>query len=422
MRDAGRGTTFGIEQQEGKLPARRPVPAGRWQLGLGSRSEAQGVLPAHPEGDDMDCCGHALTRRNWMWGTVLTSVGAMFGGGAGPRGSTAAAQTAATASAALDILRKSISVDVHTHGGTTGITSKAPPSDDLANGMRAGSLAVACLADVPDGPILGRNAAGVLTALHTPEPGLLYKHHLERLAWVDEVVANHGLRRALTGADLEAAHAAGQPAIVADIEGLDFLEMKLERLEEAHQRGVRHAQLVHYTPNDIGDFQTGAVTHNGLTPFGADAIRACHRLGFVCDVAHATEDTVKQATKVATKPLLLSHTALFESRAMGPTPLKGRQISRDHARAIAETGGSIGVWHFFPSLDKYVEGLKEMVDVVGVDHVSIGTDQQVAPGSLQDYAQWVQLVAAMLRSGFTPEEAGKIAGGNYIRIFHAAVS
>jgi len=355
-----------------------------------------------------------------MWSTALASVGAMLAGGVTPRGSTAAAQTAATASAALDVLRKSISVDVHTHGGTTGITSKAPPSDDLANGMRAGSLAVACLADVPDGPILGRNASGVLAALRTPEPGLLYKHHLDRLAWVDEMVANHRLRRALTAADLKAAHAAGQPAIVVDIEGLDFLEMKLERLEEAHQRGVRHAQLVHYTPNDIGDFQTGAVTHNGLTPFGAEAIRACQRLGCVCDVAHATEDTVKQTTKVATKPLLLSHTALFESRAMGPTPLKGRQISQDHARVIAETGGSIGVWHFFPSLDKYVEGLKEVVDVVGVDHVSIGTDQQVAPGSLQDYAQWVQLVAAMLRGGFTPEEAGKIAGGNYMRIFHAA--
>src|SRR4051794_36984185 len=369
----------------------------------------------------MDCCGHALTRRNWMWGTILTSVGAMIGGGLEPRGSTAAAQTAATASAALEILRKSISVDVHTHGGTTGITSKAPPSDDLANGMRAGSLAVACLADVPDGPILGRNAAGILAAVRTPEPGLLYKHHLERLAWVDEMVANHRLRRAVTAADLEAAHAAGQPAIIMDIEGLDFLEMKLERLEEAHQRGVRHAQLVHYTPNDIGDFQTGAVTHNGLTSFGAEAIRACHRLGFVCDVAHATEDTVKQATKVATRPLLLSHTALSGSAAMGPTPLTGRQISRDHARVIAETGGAIGIWHFFPSLENYVDGLKEMVEVVGVEHVSIGTDQQVAPGSVQDYSQWVQLVAAMLRGGFTPEDAGKIAGGNYMRIFRAAV-
>jgi membrane dipeptidase len=371
----------------------------------------------------MDCCahGHALSYRPWIWSTALTSLSAMLAGDVRPRGSTAAARTAETASAALDVLRKTISVDVHTHGGKTGITSKAPPSDDLANHMRAGSLAVACLADVPDGPILGRNAEGALALVRMPEPGQLYGHHLERQAWMDELVANHGVRRALCAADLEAAHKAGQPAIVADVEGLDFLDGQLERLEEAHQRGIRHLQLVHYTPNDIGDFQTGAITHHGLTSFGAEVVRACHLLGFVCDVAHATEDTVKQAVKIATKPLILSHTALSGSPAMGPTPLQGRQITPDHARTIAETGGSIGIWHFFPSLDKYVDGLKEMAEIVGVDHVSIGTDQHVTPGSVQDYSQWVHLVAAMLRGGFTPEEAGKIAGANYMRIFRAAV-
>jgi len=374
----------------------------------------------------MDCCsgcthGHMLSRRQWMWRSALTSLGAVLAGGVAPRGSTAAAESAETASTALDVLRKSISVDVHTHGGTSGITSRAPPNDDLAKGMRAGSLAVACLADVPDGPILGRNAAGVLTALRTPAPDELYRYHLDRLAWVDEMVAHHGLRRALVAADLEAAHAAGQPSIIGDVEGLDFLEGKLERLEQAHQRGVRHVQLVHYTPNDIGDFQTGIVTHHGLTSYGAEVIRAVHRLGFVCDVAHATEEMVKHAAKVATKPLLLSHTALSGSRAMGTTPLVARQISPDHARAIAETGGAIGIWHFFPSVEKYVDGLKEIIDVVGIDHVCIGTDQQTAPGILQDYAQWVQLVAAMLKGGFTPEEAGKIAGGNYMRVFRAAV-
>jgi membrane dipeptidase len=381
------------------------------------------LTPALSREDEMDCCGHghALTPRHWMWGTALASVGAMLTGDVGPRGSTAAAQTAETASAALDVLRKSISVDVHTHGGKTGIMSKAPPNDDLANAMRAGSLAVACLADVPDGPVLGRNTEGVLAAVRTPEPGQLYRHHLERLAWMDEMVANHGLRRALSATDLEAAHKAGRPAIIADVEGLDFLETKLERLEEAHQRGIRHVQLVHYTPNDIGDFQTGAIIHQGLTSFGAEVIRACHRLGFVCDVAHATEDTVTQAVKVATKPLLLSHTGLFGSRAMGPTPLRGRQISPDHARAVAETGGSIGIWHFFPNLEKYVDGLKEMADIVGVEHVSIGTDQHVSPGGVPDYTHWVHLVAAMLRRAFTPEDAGKIAGGNYMRIFRDVV-
>src|SRR5438270_10602253 len=82
-------------------------------------------------------------------------------------------------------------------------------------------------------------------------------------------------------------HTRGEPAIIADVEGLDFLELKLERLEEAHQRGIRHIQLVHYTPNDIGDFQTGAMTHRGLTEFGAEVIRACDRLGFVSEMAKA---------------------------------------------------------------------------------------------------------------------------------------
>ncbi|MGE5271227.1 MAG: hypothetical protein ACM3JG_16320, partial [Thiohalocapsa sp.] len=186
----------------------------------------------------MDCCGHGeahvFTHGPWMWNPALGSVGAMLAGGGAPRGSTQAARTAETASAALDVLRKFISVDVHSHGGKTGITSKAPPNDDLANDMRAGSLAVACLADVPDGPILARNAEGALAAMRPPAPGELYEHHLDRLAWMDETVAHHGLRRALRAADLEAAHLAGQPAIVADVEGLDFLDGKLERLEEAH--------------------------------------------------------------------------------------------------------------------------------------------------------------------------------------------
>ena len=371
----------------------------------------------------MDCCGygHIAAPQPWGWSTPLVSVGAMLAGGVGPRGSTEAAEISETTAAALAVLRNAISIDVHSHGGNTGIISKAPPSNDLADAMRTGSLAVACLADVPDWPVLGRSAEGGLSALRAPGPGELYRYHIDRLGWMDELVERHGVHRALNAADLEAAHKAGAPAIIADVEGLDFLELKLERLEETHRRGIRHVQLVHYTPNDIGDFQTGVITHQGLTEFGAEVIRACDRIGIVCDIAHATEDMTKQAVKVATKPLLLSHTALLGSRAMGPTPLRGRQISPDHARVIAETGGSVGIWHFFPSLDRYIDGLKEMAEVVGVDHVSIGTDQFDSRGCVENYTRWVHLVAAILRGGFTAEEAGKIAGGNYMRIFRAAV-
>ncbi len=159
----------------------------------GDRSKNAGHSVLHIlRGDAMDCCGHAVTRRWWMWGSVMASVGAMVGGGVGRRAGAAAAETADAAPAALEVLRKSISVDVHTHGGTTGITSQAPPSDDLAQGMRAGSLATACLADVPDGPILGRNAAGVLGVVRTAEPGMLYRYHLGRLDWMEARAARGG--------------------------------------------------------------------------------------------------------------------------------------------------------------------------------------------------------------------------------------
>jgi membrane dipeptidase len=372
----------------------------------------------------MTCCGHELgwTRREWMWSTLL-GTSSMVAGCAGTRSEAPAAKAEESPyPAAAKLLREHVSVDVHTHAGPDGVISRtAAPSDAIARSMRAGRLAVLCLADVPDGPILGRDASNVLRALRQPEPGFLYQHHLERLAWVDELCAKHGIRRVLTPGDVKAAHRAGAPAIIMDVEGLDFLERKLERLEESYQRGVRTMQLVHYTPNDIGDFQTGAVAHNGLTPFGADVIRVCNRLGVVVDVAHATADTVKQAAKATSRPLLLSHTALRGSKAQGETPLVERQITPDHARAIADTGGSIGIWHFFPSPERYAEGLKEMADVVGVDHVSIGTDAASSAGLFPKYDAFPGLVDAMLRGGFTADETAGIVGGNYLRIFAASV-
>ena len=369
----------------------------------------------------LSCCSYPASLYHSMWSGLAASAAALFASLASGNRGEAAAAPAAEATAAQRLLAEHISVDVHTHGGATGVIAESAPNGDLARGMQAGRVAIVCLADVPDQPVLRRDENKVLRAVRQPAPGQLYQFHLDRLAWMDELVAYHGIRRALTVADLRAAHAAGQPAIIVDIEGLDFLEGKLERLEESYQRGVRTMQLVHYTPNDIGDFQTGAIVHNGLTPFGADVIRACNRLGVVVDVAHATEATVRQAARVATTPLLLSHTALRGSMAQGPTPLAERQITPDHARVIAETGGSIGIWHFFSSPEGYVDGLKEMVDVVGVDHVSIGSDHLGGGGVFKEgYDAFIQVVDAILRGGFTPAETAKIVGGNYLRIFAAS--
>src|SRR5258706_492600 len=101
------------------------------------------------------------------------------------------------------LLRGQAPIGVPTHAGPDGVTSRtAAPSDHRARSMRAGGIAVLCLADVPDRPILGRDARNVLRALREPEPGFLYQHHQERLDWLDTLTAKHGIRRVLTAADL----------------------------------------------------------------------------------------------------------------------------------------------------------------------------------------------------------------------------
>jgi len=344
----------------------------------------------------MCCCGLEMSRRRWLYTSLMASAATLLTPFKGCAQDNPAVQA---------VLRSTISMDVHSHAA--GIIFDRPADSTLADGMKKGGMSAVCLASVPDGPVLGRLPSGSLGAVRRPNEGELYRYHISRLDWIDELVAKHGVRRVLTLSDLQDAHAKGQPAIIEDIEGCDFLDGKLERLEEAHRRGVRVVQ-------------TGDVQHNGLSSLGAQVIRELNRLGVVVDVAHGTEAMTRQAAKVATRPLMLSHTALAGSKAMGETRLAPRQVPPDHARAVAETGGVIALWHFFPSMDRYVDGIRELVDVVGVEHVAIGTDQQRTPGAVQNYELLPQLADAMLKKGFKADETAKILGGNSVRVFAKA--
>ncbi len=161
--------------------------------------------------------------------------------------------------------------------------------------------------------------------------------------------------------------------------------------------------------------------HGGLTQAGADVIRRCNQIGVVVDVAHGTYDLVKQAAKVATRPLVLSHTSLTQR----PAPWT-RLITPDHAKAVASTGGVIGIWpikEIFGTYKAYADGFARMVDVVGVDHVGLGTDLQglLGASTLPSYDELPQLAAA-LRGKFTAEETAKMLGGNYQRVFEACLT
>src|SRR5205085_9526635 len=145
-----------------------------------------------------------------------------------------------------------------------------------------------------------------------------------------KLARDQGLPLLRTAAELRAARS-GRPSIIVSAEGADFLEGKIERLDEAYQRwALRHLQLTHYRPNELGDIQTEPSVHGGLTDFGVQVIRRCNQLGIVVDVAHGTFELVKRAVASTTKPLVLSHTGL--SNQGNPWT---RFITTDHARAIA---------------------------------------------------------------------------------------
>jgi membrane dipeptidase len=326
---------------------------------------------------------------------------------------------------ALAAIADRTTVDVHSHAGSiTGTlrVRKAEPFTPLAEPMRQGGMAVVCLAIVSDSPTHRVMVDGRIHPFRTPDPGELYEYAQRSFARVQAIVKDQGLHVVTDAAGLSAARSSA-PSIVIAAEGADFLEGNPGRVDEAYHRWqLRHLQLTHYRVNELGDIQTETPVHGGLTDAGADVIRRCNTLGLVVDVAHGTFDLVKRAASVTTKPLLLSHTSL-STRNRKFT----RTITPDHARVIAGTGGVVGIWppaSIFYDLPHLAAGFARMVDVVGVDHVALGTDMQglVGPSTFPSYTYLSGLAAALLDIGFNAFDVGKLLGGNYVRIFVQSMS
>lgn len=277
---------------------------------------------------------------------------------------------------------------------------------------------VASMVATADRLLLNRDS-GRPRSLGTAAPGALYANTLEQLAVIEQAIERDDLIAVRSPQDAEQKRETVKPGILVGCEGGDMLEGNLERVQELHARGVRLIQLVHFRVNELGDIQTEDPVHAGLTPFGADALRACNRLGIIVDVAHATFEGTRQAAKIATRPLLLSHTFLTD-RPRRYT----RGITREHALEVTRTGGVVGVVPFpnaFPTLEDYIAGIARMVDAVGVNHVGIGGDLAGIRGAppYRRFEQFPALVQMLRSHGFSSEDVAKIAGGNFMRLFAA---
>ena len=285
---------------------------------------------------------------------------------------------------------------------------------------------------------------------------------------MDRQLERNAMKRSLNPDDIRNAHKNGQPTVIQAVEGGHFLEGHLERVEEAYGRGLRHFGLLHDSDASVplGDVYTNPPRYGGLTPFGAAILKECNRLGILIDLAHANMQTTEAALGVTTRPVIISHTGLDTQLGNNPSVaqmMRRRLISKEQAKLVATAGGLVGVWtHLADTALDYARNVRALVDVIGVEHVCIGTDTKLTqpsprpngpgpsgpgpggppPGGLGRGQQqhphvgertnqawqdetvgfYYVIVEAMLKTGFTPDEIGKIGGGNFLRVFDKVTS
>ena len=326
-----------------------------------------------------------------------------------------------------------IGIDMHNHVYPAGTGPQPRPQDEpqgpdlfLAEELKRSGLTSVC-------------ASFVLDFAPNKKPGDARDSFLRWLTAMDAQLEKGHMHRALNLEDLQATHDHGQPTIVQSVEGSQFIEGRLERVEEVYQRGVRHLQLLHQQDDlvsPLGDVITSPAHLGGLTAFGAKVLKECNRLGILVDLAHATSETVLGALKVATQPFIVSHTGLDSRTGANPKMaemMKPHLISKERAKVVADASGVIGVWtKLADSPKEFVENIKAMVDAVGIDHVGIGTDtdllsSRVGQGTNKAWPGltggfFPAVVGEMLLQGFSPDDIGRVSGGNFCRVFAKATA
>jgi len=332
------------------------------------------------------------------------------------RGDTAAA---VDASAGRTLLDTTFSVDLHGHP-TVIPALRSRSATAHARGIEAGGMKAIVLAAVGDLAAIGWRPRRGIGIVRSPGPGELYQSTSRQLDAMTRFVEASRFRVLRRSGDVVTGTQRNGRGVLLAIEGGDFLEGQLERLEAVYQRGVRSLQLVHYRVNELGDIQTAPPRHGGLTPFGRDVVREANRLGMLVDLAHATSEVTKAVVHCSTQPVMISHTNVREDGG------SARFISREHARVVADAGGLIGAWPFSPEprFSAFIDRILRLVDAVGPDHVGIGTDMDgLGPYAVfADYAEWPSIPAALLARGLRRDDVVKIMGGNFRRLFEAVAS
>lgn len=337
--------------------------------------------------------------------------------------------TAEALERAKALLRRHLAVDAHAHPGRTFVRDAEHLSGlvwvyaklghfeaQTVAAMSEGGLSAAAFAAVADFQTLGTAGEG-LAVRREFEAGEAWASYKRQIAYLRELGSSGLVYPINTPADFEGARAAGKVGALLTVEGGDFLEGKPERVIEAFGDGVRSITLMHYRNNELGDTITGKPLHGKLTDAGISVVKKMNRIGMLIDVAHASEATAMGVIEATTQPVMASHVHVHSESLSHP-----RFISADLAKAVAQTGGGVlGAWPAgigIGDLKGFIDRTFELIDVVGIDHVCMGTDMDANYKPVFDtYTKLPYYVAGLLQHGLNEEDVAKVIGGNFLRVF-----
>lgn len=333
-------------------------------------------------------------------------------------------------------------------------------------------------ARLPDGHIdVPRMREGGLTAAFFSiwvdaryGPGTAFQRALSLIGTVQTLAdTNPEVELATNATEVRAVVARGHIAALMGVEGGHAIENSLEKLDSLYQLGVRYMTLTWNNGNEWAGSSTDPSRQGGLTAFGRRVVQRMNELGMLVDVSHVSDATFRDVLATSTRPVIASHSSC---RALSHHP---RNLTDAQLRSIARNGGVVGINfypvflddHFreqyeelrhrlrpeidsiraryrgrpgesafevdkfvgeraesldVPSIDRLVDHIDHAVQVMGIDHVALGSDFDgisVLPAPMKDATSLPELVRALEARGYSDGDVRKILGENFLRVLTA---
>jgi len=249
----------------------------------------------------------------------------------------------------------------------------------------------------------------------------------------------------LSSKDVLRAQKTGKIGVILSIEGAaKWLIGEADILRYLHRHGLRLLGISHGEGGDDPTFLQGTKSlyrqctqaerendrknAGGLTPFGFEILKLSNELGIVTDLSHINDKAFYEVMEHSTLPPIMSHTAVFALCQ------HARCMTDDQLKALASVGGAMGV-AFAPqfidndpekgTIDRFTEHICYVADLVGIDHVAIGTDYdglgRVIIPVVPEVSQLVHLTHSMMAYGLSEKEIKKVWGGNFLRILRKII-